>query len=297
VTQTHDVKLALNAFDSVLILENAYWFPQILTDFAAQPKETRPVLAVWHWEPLPLPKAADVKLPSLSLREMAKVVLRDRRATDPYTNLVELQRLQRLNLPDLLIVSSQAWQESLAEHGILSCWTPYGYEPADGAPKDAERDIEVLFLGALNLPRRRKIVRQLQRCGVNVMAKGSWSDKNLWGEHRTALVNRAEAFINIQRYPREIGAHRMILGMANKALVVSEPIYRPAPFIAGEHYVEAEVHSFPEMLAYYRAHPEARDRIVETAFRFVTEELRMENSVKRILSLMEEAGRKREGGR
>jgi hypothetical protein len=74
--------------------------------------------------------------------------------------------------------------------------------------------------------------------------------------------------------------------MANRALVVSEPIYRPTPFIPGEHYVEAEVCDMPATLDYYRTHRDERDRIVDRAYRFVTEELTMESSVSRILSLV-----------
>ena len=67
----------------------------------------------------------------------------------------------------------------------------------------------------------------------------------------------------------------MILGMANRSLVISEPIYKPAPFVPGEHYVEAEVREMPELLSYYRAHPAERADIVDRAYRFVTQELRM----------------------
>ena len=95
-----------------------------------------------------------------------------------------------------------------------------------------------------------------------------------------------EAFLNLQRYPREISAHRLILGMANRSLVVSEPIYRPHPFVPGQHYVEVEVADMPDALRYYRAHRTERDRIVERAYRLVTEDLRMEASVARLLTLI-----------
>ena len=173
-------------------------------------------------------------------------MLRDVRATDVYTNLAALRRLSRQGSPDLLIVSSQAWQESLAEHGIDAHWVPYGYGIGDGVPIVGSRDIEALFLGALDVPRRKRIIKELRRRGVDLTAKGSWFDKEFWAEDRTRLINRAEAFINIQRYPGEISAHRLILGMANKSLVVSEPVYRPAPFVPGEHYVEAEVDGIPK---------------------------------------------------
>jgi hypothetical protein len=246
----------------------------------------RPLLVVWHWEPLPMPDAAGVPSPSLGVREIAKILLRDLRATDPYTNLAELRQLSRGGWPDLLVVSSQAWQETLAEHGIAAHWVPYGCEPRDGMPVEGSRDIEVLFLGALNVPRRKRILKQLRRSGVDLVAKGSWFDKACWGEDRARLINRADAFLNIQRYAGELSAHRLILGMANKSLVVSEPIYRPAPFVPGEHYVEATVREMPEVLTYYRVHRAERDRIVDRAHRFVTQELTMARSVSRVLSLI-----------
>ena len=224
--------------------------------------------------------------PSLSLRERAKILFNDTRRNDPYTNLSHLTRMSREGWYDLLIVSSQAWQESLRERGISCHWVPYGYESGDGAPTGVPRDIAALFLGAVNVPRRKRIIGELRRRGVDLVAKGSWFDRALWGRDRTRLINRADTLINIQRYRGEISAHRLILGMANRALIVSEPIYRPTPFIPGEHYVEAEVGDMPATLSYYRTHLEERDRIVDRAYRFVTEELTMESSVSRILSLV-----------
>jgi hypothetical protein len=292
VVQTPDSHLDLRALDVVLMLENCGWFPAILREFKAARKDALlPLLAVWHWEPLPLPKAAGVPTLRLNTREIAKVLMRDARATDVFTNLRNLRWLSREARPVLLVVSSQAWQESLAERGITAQWVPYGYEVGDGilaeGESEGERDIEALFLGSLEIPRRRKIVKELRGLGVNLEAQGSWFKKQLWGEDRARLINRAQAFLNIQRHPREIGAHRMILGMANHSLVLSEPIYKPAPFLPGKHYVEAEVREMPEVLRYYRAYPGERAAIVDRAYRFVTQELRMETSVSRILSLIQ----------
>ena len=285
-TQTQDTTLRLDEVDVVLFLENCRWFPTIMRQLSA--RSGPPLAVVWHWEPLLMPKTAGLPLPSLSLRERAKIVFRDVRATDAYTNLSHLLQLSRRGFPDLLIVSSQAWQESLAEHGVAAHWLPYGYERGDGAPIPGPRDIDALFLGALEIPRRKRLIKRLRRSGIDLIAKGSWLDEACWGEDRTRLINRAEAFINLQRYRGELSAHRLILGMANKSLVVSEPIYRPAPFVPGEHYVEADVDEMPATLSYYRAHPAERDRIVERAHRFVTEELTMDAAVARIISLVGE---------
>ena len=286
VLQTQDTRLHLDDVDVVLFLENCRWFPTIMGQLTE--RAGRPLAVVWHWEPLPMPKAAGIPPPSLSLRERAKVVLGDVRATDAYTNLSHLLELDRHGFPDLLLVSSQAWQESLAEHDVTAHWLPYGYEAGFGTATAGPRDIEALFLGALEVPRRKRLIKQLRRSGIDVLAKGSWFDKTCWGKERTRLINRAEAFINIQRYRGELSAHRLILGMANKSLVVSEPIYRPAPFVPGEHYVEADVDDMPAVLRYYRTHRAERDRIVERAHRFVTGELTMEAAVSRIVSLVVE---------
>ena len=292
VIQTRDASLDLRELDVVLMLENCGWFPTIVREFKAVKNDVAlPLMVVWHWEPLPLPKAAGVSTPRLNAREIAKILLLDARATDVYTNLRNLRRLSRESWRVLLIVSSQAWQESLADRGMTAQWVPYGYEAGDGiqavgAP-GGEQDIEALFLGSLEIPRRRKIVKELRSLGVSLEARGSWFEKQLWGEDRARLISRAQAFLNIQRHPREIGAHRMILGMANHSLVLSERIYNPAPFLPGKHYVESEVRDMPEVLRYYRAHPAERAEIVERAYRFVTQELRMETSVSRILSLID----------
>jgi hypothetical protein len=71
--QTQDTSLAFHEFDIVLILENCHWFPTIMDELAARKKNTRrPQLVAWHWEPLPLPKAAGIPSPSLSARELEK---------------------------------------------------------------------------------------------------------------------------------------------------------------------------------------------------------------------------------
>ena len=290
--QTPDASLDLSTLDVVLVLENHGWFPAIMREFrAARKKGTLlPLMVVWHWEPLPLPRNAGVPASRLNAREIAKVLLRDSRATDVFTNLRNLQRLTMEQWPVLLAVSSHGWQESLAERGIVASCVPYGYEVGDGMGEetlDGPQDIEALFLGSM-VPRRRRIIKRLRSLGIKVEARGSWFEKQLWGQSRARLINGAQTFLNIQRYPREIGAHRLLLGMANRSLVVSEPIYNPAPFQPGRHFVESEAYGMPEVIRYYRAHPAERLEIVDRAYRFVTQELRMETSVLRMLSLIDQ---------
>lgn len=283
--QEKDAALDLDRFDAILILENCRWFPGLLRDLR-HARGRRPPVIAWHWEPLPLPSSSGVPSAPLHLREWAKILLRDRRTNDVHSNLATLARLRRAGLPDVLAVSSRAWQESLAERGIDAHWVPYGAEPAPvpAARHDAPRDLEALFLGALDVPRRRRIFARLREQSVDLTAVGSWHSRTYWGASRSRLLRRAHAFLNVARAPGQVSADRLLLGMTHDTLVVSEPLYRPDPFVAGEHYVEARVEELPDVLRHYRENPRERDRIVARARRLVEGELRMDAMLDQLLS-------------
>lgn len=274
----------LARFDAILILENCRWFPRLLRDLR-RARGHRPLVIAWHWEPLPLPSSSGLPPAPLHLREWAKILLRDRRANDVHSNLATLARLRREGLPDVLAVSSRAWQEALAERGIDAHWVPYGAEAAPAlARRDDARDLETLFLGALDVPRRRRIFSQLREQSVDLTAVGSWHSRAYWGGNRSRLLRRAHAFLNVARAPGQVSADRLLLGMTHDTLVVSEPLYRPDPFVAGEHYVEARVEELPDVLRHYRENPRERDRIVARARRLVDGELRMDAMLDQLLS-------------
>jgi spore maturation protein CgeB len=77
----------------------------------------------------------------------------------------------------------------------------------------------------------------------------------------------------------------MILGMANKSLVVSEPIVYPEPYVPGEHYVSASLEDMPDVIRYYLANESERERIADAGHKFVTTELTFDRSVSRVLEL------------
>ena len=283
VLETDDADLDLSACDLVWIQGNANWYPRVCTQLGATAR--RPAALIWHTEPLPPPAAAGLPRPRLELREIAKILLRDRRATDVHTNFWRLRRLARRGLPDCLVVSGRARQEFLAERGIPAHWVPPGYSPDHGRDLGLERDIDVLFLGTLDVKRRRRVLKRLEEAGLNVTAEGSWHDSRAWGENRTRLLNRAKILLDVQRYAGELSGLRLILGMANKCLVVSEPIYNSSPFLTDEHFVTATLHEMPHVVRHYLDHTDERQRIVEAGHRFVTEELTLTRAVTRVLEL------------
>jgi len=296
VTQIQDGPLpfSLGAEEVVWLLGNANWFPTVRRQLAAKPKHMRPLVVLWHYEPLPPPRAAGLPWPRLHLREIAKILLRDARATDVYTNYFRLRRLAQKGLPDLLVVSTPGRREFLAERGINAYWVPLGYDPSHGHDMGLPRDIDVLFLGGLEIPRRKRLIKRLRRSGVNLLAMGSWTDPAHWGENRTRLLNRTKILLNIQRYPGELSGLRLILGMVNKALVISEPMYNPAPYVPGKHFISATIEEMPEIINYYLTHDDEREHLVNEGHRLVTQEVTLARSVSRILELIREHAKRRQ---
>ena len=116
---------------------------------------------------------------------------------------------------------------------------------------------------------------------------GSWSDPSCFGEKRTRILSRTRLLLNIQRYPGELSGYRLILGAANGALMLSEPMYRPSPYLPGKHYAEATMEEMPRMIRYYLENEKARARLAAQAYELVTREVTMQNAVAKILELIE----------
>jgi len=286
VTQVADGPLNLRADEVVWIFGNANWYPLIRRQLAARPQSERPFVVIWHAEPLPLPKAAGLPWPRLHLQEIARILLSHTNATDVYTNYLRLRSLARKQLPDLLVISTRGGCQFPAGGGIAAHWVTLGYDPSYGYDMGLPRDIDVLFIGELNIPRRNRLIEGLRRQGISVFAVGSWSDQASWGENRTRLLNRSKIVLNLQRYPGALSGLRFILAMANKALAISEPIFDPAPYVPGRHYVSASIEEMPQVIRYYLAHDDECEAIVNEGHRFVTQELTLARSVARILDLI-----------
>lgn len=272
----------------VFIPGNALWHELALERIRTRPRDERPGVILWHSEPLPFPRASGRSVERLSAREIAKIVLRDRRVSDVHSNARHLRRVAREDVIDLLAVATQASRTFLAEEGIAAELVPVGYHPVDARLLNLERDISVLFIGDLRVPRRKAVLRRLERDGLAVHAVGSYSDQRYWGESRTELLNRAKILLNIPRHSGLAADLRLILGMATGALVISEPIYLPEPYEPGTHYVEAPIEEMAQTAQRYLADEEARRRITDAAYAFVTEELTLKRSFAKLLTLAAE---------
>ena len=292
VHQFCDCTLDGSRYDVIVALGEAIFREGLRSRLERTPKRERPLVVAWHFDPLPPPRASGLWWPVPGLHEFARIVLR-RYAFDPYTNYVRLRDLARSGIADLIAVSSNGRVEFLAERGITAYYAPLGYFPELGHDLGIQRDLDVLFLGDLLVGRRRRIVRRLRKRGVPVQAVGDFHDPAYWGENRTRLLNRTKIFLNIPRFRGEFAGMRMALAAANKTMVISEPLYWPAPFVPGRHFISAELDEMPDAVAWYLEHEEERERIAAEAHRLVVEEFTLERSVRTLLGLIQE----RLGGR
>jgi hypothetical protein len=151
-----------------------------------------------------------------------------------------------------------------------------------------ERTIDVLFLGDTRPLRRHRLLRYLRRQGIDVDVRGSWTDPALWGESRSRLLNQTKLVVHVQRYAGKVAAMRLVIALANGAMVVAEPCYRPDPFVPGVHYAEAPTKELPDLIRYYLEHDEERERIVAAGHRLVTEELTFARSAELMVSILRE---------
>jgi glycosyl transferase family 1 len=275
--------------DVVVLLRNALWYRRAWRRLLSIPRHVRPLVVVWHREPLPPPRAANLPRPWLDHRELAKILTRDRRTSDPYSNAAYLRRLARAGLPDLVIASTRARQEYLLENGLPAHWVPLGW--AQGTERDfgLQRDLEALFIGSLKPVRRRRKIRRLRRRGLDLVAVGDWNSDTYWGENRARLLNRVNVMVNVSRYPGDLADSRFLLGMAHGALVVSEPVYRPEPYVPGRHFVSARLEEMPAVVTRYSRDCDERFRIAEQGRRLALVELTLQASVDRVLGLVFDA--------
>jgi hypothetical protein len=237
----HEDDIPTGPGEVLWLVGTANYFPGTFRRLRSMPAAERPFTVLWHVEPLPAPAASGLKPARRHARELVKIALRDPRTTDPRSNFRRLRRWLAAGLPDLLLVSTPWRQAFLAEHGIESEWVPWGYFEPHGHDLGLERDIDVIFFGAQDVPRRRRIVRQMRREGIDVVSEGAWGKSGLWGERRTEVLNRSRIVLNLGRHPGELSGMRLLTGMANRACVLSEPIWDPRPFVPGLHYAEAPV--------------------------------------------------------
>jgi hypothetical protein len=271
--------------DAVLIPNQPTFYPRALEQLRGLGGR-RPRVVAWMSEPLVPPLASGLPWPRRTHREWIKLALRDRRVIDARSNERRTIALVREGLVDAVATTTVARVERFAEVGLETTWVPQTIGPHVYADLQLERDIPVLFLGAMDVPRRQLLARRLRRAGVELTAVGDWKDPRYWGDERTRLMNRAVITLNLNRFRGNFPDTRFNLAAANRSLIVSEPVHRPDPYVAGQTHVEAEPEDLPAVLEHWLADREARARMISAAYETVTTQLRRERSIAALSALL-----------
>ncbi len=248
-----------------------------------------PLVFLWHLEHLPDLDTPAPKLGAMLLKNWADA----RRRGGSYgnsraANFLVIRQGVRRGLLDRVFVFTPRKAQFLQQHGVASEYLPAGHHPLWGTPGTAERDIDVLFLGEVLEDRRGQIVRavreELAGEGVALKTMYDFNPVGLWGEERNALLRRCKIYLSVYRHPSDFSGLRFSLGMGNGALIVSEPVADPYPFVPGEHFVEAAVPDLARAVLRYLRDDGARARLCGQATRLLTTGYTMHASAERILA-------------
>lgn len=202
-------------------------------------------------------------------------------------NLGSLRWLHRHGLVDVQACSSTVFRDRLAREGIEAIVVPRGYHPRYGERRRVERDIAAVWLGKMRSRRRRRIVYglrdRLSELGLEMRIHDGEDRPFIYGEARTALLNRAKIVVNVHVRPTDEISIRHYVAMANGAVVLSEPNCNSYPFRAGTHYLESEPGRFADVILDIESYPRRREEIAARAEALITEELSLTNSVATLL--------------
>jgi hypothetical protein len=222
----------------------------------------------------------DAPLPGRLARARAAATL-ERQAAK---NLRELARLARIT--DRVVVTSRDRRVALAEHGVNAEAVPFGYAAETAGPitpaGQGSRDLAFVFLGIVD-PRvagRRSIVSRWRAEEPRLTVLD-----DLWGAERGDLLRRSRIILNVGRTPGNFVGMRLVMAIAAGAVVVSEPMADPFPFVAGVHFVEAPLGGLLDAARGLCADEPRRRAIADAGQALLRGELSMDRCLARALAL------------
>jgi hypothetical protein len=262
---------------------------------------------VWTGEPLPPDRAGPTaaspagaagsrRLPPRVVRGLGTVARGmplpgplDRRRVS-----VAVDRLVRANLEELeaaaasgvrIVVTSRDRGRALESHGLAATVVPFGYHerhagpltPADAGP----RDVPMLMLGSRATHTRR--ARELGDLRRTREGRHLHIADGVWGHDRAALLRRTRVVVDIHRIPGNFVGMRLLLAIAAGAVVVTEPMTDPFPFVPGVHHLEATLEDLLPVAAELAGDDRRRADMVEAGQALLRGDLAMRVSLGRVL--------------
>lgn len=204
----------------------------------------------------------------------------------------ELLAFRKAGLPDVMVASGDLRTRLLRELGFAATLAPFGYHEVFGRTLGHTRDIDVAFIGIPGSWRRQRLLQRvredLARRNITLTVHDG-SRGFLHGDALVRYVNRCRVLLNILKHPEDSVWHRLLLGGANGALVVTEPLADYGAFEPGTHLVAAPVDEIADRVAFFLEREDRRREIADRSYRFVTTELHIGASIAHVLERCEAA--------
>jgi hypothetical protein len=288
--------------DALLIIGSPVFYPGLLNDLSEWKKDAKRSVPVifWHFEPLPDLETSALELNLQVFRAWLDAQRKGRYGMSRGSHFSLLRKAVRNNLFDHLFVYTPRKQLFLQKQGIPSTYLPMGYHPVFGerlTPQN-QRDIDVLFLGQMFDNRRGRIVQKIKEAleaqGVHLTLMEEVSPLHgLWGEERTALLNRVKINLCIYQHPYDASGMRFSIGMGCGNLIVSEPVIDASPFVPMKHYVEAEVENLSGVILEYLKDEAKRQQVCDAAYDLMTEQFHMDTTAAVLIEKAKQLSSKR----
>ena len=163
---------------------------------------------------------------------------------------------------------------------------PFGYHERHAGPMTAAdagpRDLPMLMLGSRAGHTRR--ARRVDGLVRSEAGRDLTIVEGVWGSERAALLRRTRVVVDIHRIPGNFVGLRLLLTLAAGAVLVTEPMTDPWPFIPGVHYLEAQASDILGVACALAEDDVRRVRLVEAGQALLRGSLTMQASLGRVLA-------------
>lgn len=191
---------------------------------------------------------------------------------------------------DVLASSSKVYTDIFNQHRLPTSYIPWGTSPQWYSTLDLPRDIDVLWFGKRRTKRRKRLLQGIQRdlCVKNLCMYIADNVEHpfIYQAERTHFLNRSKITLNLlPTWYDNAFPYRFHVAAGNRSLVISETILPHCPEIQpGVHYVSVPAEKLVEAIQYYLNHPAEREQIANNAYRLVTEQMTLKNSVRKLMA-------------
>jgi hypothetical protein len=189
-----------------------------------------------------------------------------------------------------LFDTSEIYTKIRSQMGLPTEYAPWGISSFWYEDLHLNRDIDVLWMGKRGTHRRSSILdrvnKELRSKGVNMYIADNEQNPFIFGDLRTRYLNRAKITLNITRTWYDDNFSRFILAAPNKSLIISEPVLPHCrEFQKDLHYISSPIENLSQSILYYLEHEDERQKIIENAYQFVTDELQFSRILENMLQI------------